>query len=138
MNFLIALFCGLLFGAGLTVAQMVDPNKVLNFLDLAGTWDASLAFVMGGALVVYSLTYQFIIKKMKAPLCEQKFSLPTQKIVDKRLIIGSSLFGLGWGITGICPGPAIANLSSGNIKVVGFILAMTIGIVVAKKLSNNN
>ncbi|MDG1731951.1 MAG: YeeE/YedE family protein [Thalassotalea sp.] len=138
MNFLIALFCGLLFGAGLTVAQMVDPNKVLNFLDLAGTWDASLAFVMGGALVVYSLTYQFIIKKMKTPLCEKSFSLPTQKIVDKRLIIGSSLFGLGWGITGICPGPAIANLSSGNIKVVGFILAMTVGIVVAKKLSNNN
>ncbi|TRX56461.1 YeeE/YedE family protein [Thalassomonas sp. M1454] len=136
MNNIIALVCGVLFGAGLTVAQMVSPNKVLNFLDLAGTWDASLAFVMGGALVIYIITYQLIIKKMKAPVCAQEFALPEQKNVDKRLITGSALFGIGWGISGICPGPAIANLSSGNVKVIVFILAMTLGIFVAQKLAN--
>lgn len=132
---LIALICGLVFGAGLTVAQMVDPHKVLNFLDVFGQWDASLAFVMGGGLFIYILGYQLLIKKMKKPILSHAFELPTNKQVDKKLIIGAGIFGIGWGVAGVCPGPAIANLSFGNEKILVFILIMFIGMFAAKKLN---
>ncbi|WNC70936.1 YeeE/YedE family protein [Thalassotalea psychrophila] len=134
-NNLVALVCGLVFGAGLTVAQMVDPQKVLNFLDVIGQWDASLAFVMGGGLIIYILGYQLLVKRMKKPILSNTFDLPAAKNVDKKLLIGAGTFGIGWGISGICPGPAIANLSVGNEKILVFILIMFVGMFVARKLN---
>ena len=134
MDKIIALLCGLVFGIGLTVSQMVDPNKVLNFLDITGSWDPSLMFVMGGALMVYILSFQLLRPKFKSPIFSTKFDIPTLIIVDKKLIIGSAFFGIGWGIAGICPGPALTNVMLGNEKVFGFIIAMTIGMWVANKV----
>ena len=132
MKNFIALLCGLLFGAGLTISQMVDPNKVLNFLDISGSWDASLMFVMGGGLITYMIGYQLFIKKAKKPKLAVSFDLPSAHKIDKKLLIGSSIFGIGWGISGMCPGPALANLSGGNEKVLVFIGCMVIGIICAK------
>lgn len=130
----VALLCGLMFSAGLTIAQMVDPNKVLNFLDVTGQWDASLAFVMGGGLLIYLLAFFGIVTPMKKPLAADKFELPTAKSIDRKLIIGSSLFGIGWGVSGICPGPGIANLIMGNEKILGFLLMMSLGMFIARKV----
>ncbi|QUJ66161.1 YeeE/YedE family protein [Photobacterium sp. GJ3] len=127
MQLFIALIAGLLFGAGLTVSQMVDPNKVLNFLDITGQWDPSLILVMGGALIVFGLGYQFLVKGRDKPVFGSTFYVPTNQLIDKPLILGALLFGLGWGLVGICPGPAVANLLSGNIKVIGFVVAMLAG-----------
>ncbi|MDO6707559.1 YeeE/YedE family protein [Photobacterium sp. 1_MG-2023] len=127
MQLFIALIAGLLFGAGLTVSQMVDPNKVLNFLDITGQWDPSLILVMGGALIVFGLGYQFWVKRREKPVFGSTFYVPTNQLIDKPLILGALLFGLGWGLVGICPGPAVANLLSGNIKVIGFVVAMLAG-----------
>lgn len=132
MKNFIALLCGLLFGAGLTISQMVDPNKVLNFLDVTGYWDASLLFVMGSGLITYMIGYQLFIKKAKKPKLAPSFDLPSANEIDKKLLIGSSIFGIGWGVSGMCPGPALANLSSGNEKVLVFIICMVIGIIAAK------
>lgn len=126
MNLLISLLIGALFGLGLAVAGMIDPAKVLNFLDLAGHWDPTLAFVMGGAVMVTLPAYQ-LAKRRSAPLLAPKFSLPTKTALDKRLLIGAACFGIGWGIAGLCPGPAIAALSSGQWPVLGFVLAMVAG-----------
>ncbi|OUS32898.1 YeeE/YedE family protein [Thalassotalea sp. 42_200_T64] len=134
MNNFIALICGLVFGFGLTIAQMVNPNKVLNFLDLFGSWDASLAFVMGGGVITYIIGYQLFIKKMKKPLLTENFNIPTNTVIDQKLIIGSTIFGIGWGIAGICPGPAIANITTGNEKILVFILLMVVGMLLAQKV----
>ena len=136
MNYFFALLAGLGFGAGLTISRMVDPLVVLAFLDIAGEWDPSLAFVMGGALLVFIPAYQIIERKMSKPLFEKSFFVPTTVTIDKRLISGAVIFGLGWGISGICPGPAIANVSGLEIKVIGFIAAMFIGMIVANRLKN--
>ncbi|WOH37889.1 YeeE/YedE family protein [Thalassotalea fonticola] len=135
INNLIALICGLAFGAGLTVAQMVEPKKVLNFLDIFGQWDASLAFVMGGGLIIYTLGYQLLIKRMIKPILNNSFALPVKNEVDKKLVIGAGIFGIGWGVVGICPGPALANLSTGNEKILVFILVMFVGMSTAKKIN---
>ncbi|WP_120511044.1 YeeE/YedE family protein [Photobacterium salinisoli] len=127
MQMLIALIAGLLFGAGLTISQMVNPDKVLNFLDVAGQWDPSLLLVMGSALVVFGLGYHFLVKPRSKPLVADQFYIPVNKIIDKPLIIGAILFGLGWGLVGICPGPAVSNLLGGNAKIFGFIIAMLAG-----------
>lgn len=138
MNHLIALVCGLLFGIGLTVSQMVDPNKVLNFLDLAGTWDGSLIFVMGGGLLVFGAGFLLLVKKRSQTLLGGEISLPLKSAIDKPLISGAVMFGLGWGLTGICPGPALANLSAGNGKILAFIAAMTAGMLLADKMTAQN
>lgn len=135
LNNLFALICGLTFGAGLTVAQMVNPQKVLNFLDILGQWDASLAFVMGGGLLIYTLGYQLLVKRMIKPILSNTFDLPVNKQIDKKLIIGAGIFGIGWGVAGICPGPALANLSVGNEKILVFILIMFVGMLTAKKIN---
>ncbi|KDM93450.1 YeeE/YedE family protein [Photobacterium galatheae] len=127
MQLFIALIAGLLFGAGLTVSQMVNPDKVLNFLDITGQWDPSLILVMGGALVVFGLGYQFLVKTRSTPVFGGEFFIPVNKVIDKPLVLGAVLFGLGWGLVGICPGPAVANLLSGNIKIFGFVVAMLAG-----------
>ncbi|CAM3792525.1 DUF6691 family protein [Litorimonas haliclonae] len=122
-------FAGLLFGLGLTVSQMVNPEKVIAFLDIFGDWDPSLALVMGGALVVTLIGYRFVLKSAK-PLFETKFCLPEKRDIDKRLIIGSGLFGVGWGLSGLCPGPALANFSFGGNNAIIFTTSMVATIAV--------
>ncbi|BBL79100.1 transporter [Rubrobacter xylanophilus] len=121
-----ALFCGVLFGAGLAVSGMINPEKVLGFLDLAGNWDPTLAFVMGGALLVALPAFQLVLRRER-PVLAPRFDLPTKRKVDARLVVGSAVFGVGWGLGGFCPGPAVAALVSGKGAVIAFVLAMFAG-----------
>lgn len=123
-----ALFAGGLFGAGLVVSQMADPLKVLAFLDVAGKWDPSLMFVMGGGLFTAFVGYKLILRR-SAPLFADGFSVPTNQVIDARLILGASLFGIGWGLAGYCPGPAIAATVTLGSEPLLFVLAMTGGFV---------
>ncbi|OLQ77695.1 transporter [Photobacterium proteolyticum] len=129
----VALFSGLLFGLGMMMSGMVDPAKVIGFLDVAGNWDPSLAFVMGGAIMVFMPAYILIVRKMKTPVCAADFHLSKKKSIDGRLISGSVLFGLGWGIAGICPGPAVTSLSGTNPDVIVFVVSMVGGIWLGSK-----
>jgi len=126
---LAALAAGLLFGIGLVVSGMTNPAKVLNFLDIAGAWDPSLAFVMGGAIPIGALGFA-LGKRRAAPLWAPGFSPPAKTSLDARLIGGAVLFGLGWGLAGFCPGPALASLGFGGWKVVLFVAAMLAGMAV--------
>ncbi len=130
----VALISGLLFGLGLGFSQMIDPEKVIGFLDLAGNWDPTLAFVMGGAVLVTIISFQFILKR-PTPVLNGKFYVPTRKDIDTPLLIGSALFGIGWGIGGYCPGPAITALMLGTLNPLLFIAAMIIGSLVYRWLS---
>lgn len=114
---------GLIFGAGLTVSQMVNPTKVIAFLDITGDWDPSLAFVMGGALLVTFIGYKFVLKS-RTPFFDERFRLPTRKDIDGPLIIGAALFGIGWGLAGLCPGPALASLSFAGQNGLIFVASM--------------
>lgn len=134
MRGLVAFASGLLFGAGLLVGGMTDPAKVIGFLDLAGHWDPSLAFVMGAALCVTLPTFQ-LLKGRSRPLLEDRFFLPTKSDLDPQLLGGAALFGIGWGVAGLCPGPAIANLSTGSLEVVGFVAAMVAGMWLRERLA---
>lgn len=135
-----ALISGVLFGAGMAISGMVEPQKVIGFLDVMGAWDPSLAFVMGGALMVFMPCYFLIIKPRHQALSGCEYSLPKGQRIDSKLISGSALFGLGWGIAGICPGPAVASLGLGNASIVIFFCAMVIGSLLAKMIfgKNNN
>jgi len=126
---LAALAAGLLFGAGLTVARMVDPAKILGFLDIAGNWDPSLAFVLGGAVITAGLGFELIRRSRATPLAAAAFDPPTATAIDRRLILGSVLFGIGWGLVGLCPGPALAALSIAPGQVVLFVASMLAGMV---------
>ena len=126
MKLLFALFAGLVFGIGIAVSGMMDPAKVLNFFDLAGTWDPSLAFVMGGALMVTYTGYRLVWRR-QAPLFADRFQVPTTTTIDRRLIGGAALFGIGWGIAGFCPGAAIPALGTGRWEVVLFLAAVAVG-----------
>ena len=123
---LISLVSGLIFGIGLAFSKMIDPNKVLNFLDVTGNWDPSLAFVMIGALLITTSCFYFIMKR-KTPILENKFRLPTRTDINTPLLIGAMLFGMGWGLAGFCPGPAIASLALNLLDPVIFVGAMVIG-----------
>lgn len=127
MRHIIALIAGVLFGAGMVISQMVNPVKVIDFLNVTGNWDPSLAFVMGGALLVFTPCYHFFIKPRQVALSGEPLKVPTTKVIDRQLLMGASLFGLGWGIAGICPGPAITALVSGQLEVFAFVLAMLAG-----------
>lgn len=118
-----ALLSGLLFGLGLIVSGMSDPSKVLGFLDFAGNWDPSLALVMGGAVAIGSLGFPFAVKRQNSILGEP-IRLPTATTIDRRLVLGGLTFGVGWGLAGYCPGPALASLVHGGAKPWVFILAM--------------
>lgn len=126
-------FVGLLFGLGLILAGMTDPSKVLGFLDLAGTWDPSLALVMGGGILV-GLGAFATAKKRTTNFLGGTMHLPTSKDIDKRLIVGSLLFGAGWGLAGFCPGPAIVSLGAGQPKAAVFVVAMLVGMLVFEVL----
>ena len=119
---------GILFGTGLTVGGMVDPVRVRGFLDLTGTWDPTLAFVMGGALIVMTIAWK-LQGGMKHPIFAEKFSLPDRQDVDAHLVGGAALFGIGWGLAGICPGPALASLALVPLKILPFIGAMLLGML---------
>jgi uncharacterized protein len=121
-----ALVAGLIFGAGLAISGMTDPSKVLGFLDLFGRWDPSLAFVMGGALAVAIPGYAWA-RSRGQPMLDERFVVPGSNQIDARLIGGAAIFGVGWGLAGFCPGPAIANLSTGNWRVALFVAAMLAG-----------
>lgn len=126
-----ALVAGTLFGLGLAVAQMVDPAKVINFLDVFGTWDPSLAFVMGGGLLVNAIATPFIMRR-KTPMLAEFFRTPTKHQVDKRLIVGGLIFGAGWGLAGYCPGPMITSLSFANSDIITVVIAYVVGTFVAR------
>lgn len=123
------LLAGLLFGAGLAIAGMTEPTRVLGFLDLFGTWDPTLAFVMGGGVAVTLPGFAWLMRRER-PWHAARFEWPTRRDVDTRLVLGSSLFGLGWGLAGFCPGPAIAGLVTGSLSVVAFVIAMLLGMMV--------
>lgn len=131
MQIVIALLSGMIFGAGLAISGMVNPAKVLNFFDIAGTWDPSLIFVMAGALLVTAIGYRLAFRR-RAPIFAPRFNLPSARDIDARLIGGSAVFGLGWGLSGFCPGPAIASLTTLSLEPVIFIIAMLAGMLVAK------
>jgi uncharacterized protein len=123
-----ALVAGAVFGTGLAVAQMIDPHKVLGFLDVAGAWDASLLFVLGGAVVLAGVAFRFVLRR-PAPLWDDRFHLSLRQGIDAPLLLGSALFGIGWGLAGYCPGPVIASLSFGNAEAWWFVPAMVAGTV---------
>jgi hypothetical protein len=119
---------GLLFGLGLMLSGMTDPGKVIGFLDLFGAWDPSLAFVMGGAIMVGFFAFT-VAKKRTSTFLGGAMRLPTNMDMDKKLVIGSLLFGAGWGLAGFCPGPALVSMADGQPKALVFVLAMLVGMV---------
>jgi uncharacterized protein len=126
MRILAALISGTLFGLGLAVSGMMNPQKVIGFLDVAGAWDPTLAFVMGGALLVTIPAFRLILDRPR-PVLADGFSLPTRSSLDARLLGGSALFGIGWGLSGFCPGPAVSALVTGLTPVFAFVAAMLAG-----------
>lgn len=133
MRFLSAFIVGLIFGVGIAISGMINPAKVLNFFDIAGTWDPSLIFVMGGALATTFIGYRIVLRRDK-PVIEERFQLPTARAIDARLVGGSAVFGIGWGIAGFCPGAAIPALGSGKVEVAGFVAALLAGLWVARAI----
>ena len=133
MSKIISLVSGIIFGVGLVISKMINPEKVLGFLDLFGNWDPSLAFVMIGALIVFSPLFH-IIKNKEKPLFAEKFNYSNNKEVNNRLIVGSALFGAGWGLGGLCPGPAISSIALININSITFVFAMFFGFYLVKFL----
>lgn len=129
MPVITSLIAGLLFGFGLILSGMTNPAKVLGFLDISGRWDPSLMLVMLGALAVSFFAFRYAKKREKS-LLNQEINLPLTKQIDRRLMIGSLLFGAGWGLAGYCPGPALTSLLSGNLAPVIFVLAMLAGMAV--------
>ena len=129
---LAALAAGLVFGLGLTVSQMANPAKVLGFLDLAGPWDPSLAFVMLGAIAVGAIGFA-LAGKRTATLLKTPMHLPTRRDIDRRLVVGSLLFGVGWGLAGFCPGPALVAVGAGAVKAMVFVVAMLVGMLVVRR-----
>lgn len=139
MSIFAQFLAGLLFGVGLLVAGMSDPAKVLNFLDLAaipaGTWDPSLAFVMAGGIAVTMLGFRFVLRRPK-PVFAERFSVPTASAIDSRILVGSAIFGVGWGLAGFCPGPALTALGQGSPAAITFVVAMFLGMAVARMLAS--
>ena len=128
MSALVAFIAGLAFGVGLLLSGMGNPAKVQNFLDFFGTWDPSLAFVMIGAIAVAFVAFMFA-KRRKTALLGEPMQLPTSSAIDARLLIGSAMFGIGWGLAGFCPGPALMNLLTMHSEVVIFVAAMIVGML---------
>lgn len=127
-----ALFCGAIFGLGIAISGMGNPAKVMNFFDPLGTWDPSLAFVMGGALATTAIGYRLVFGRRAVPLLDRQYHLPTQRSIDTKLIGGSALFGVGWGVTGFCPGGAVPALAFGPWPTAIFLLAMLAGMAAVR------
>jgi len=129
-----AFIAGIIFGLGLMVSGMSNPDKVMNFLNLTGQWDPSLLFVLGGAVITTFIGYGFVLKR-KAPLLDKEFFIPLNKVIDTKLLLGATFFGVGWGMTGFCPGPAITGLAFGVLEPVLFISSMLLGYLLMNKFS---
>jgi uncharacterized membrane protein YedE/YeeE len=136
MQAVIAAISGLIFGAGLAVSGMTNPAKVLAFLDVFGAWDPTLAFVMGGALAISSVGFA-LARRRSRPWLAETFSLPTRTDLDPKLVGGAVLFGVGWGLVGLCPGPALANLSRGSADITLFVAAMIAGVLVYRTVTRD-
>jgi uncharacterized protein len=134
MKPLAALLCGILFGIGLAISGMTDTAKVLGFLDLFGSWIPDLAFVMGGAVCVTLVSFRLILRR-SAPLLSENFKLPGNNTIDGRLLGGAAIFGIGWGVYGYCPGPAISALVYLDVKTVIFVVAMLLGMALANRVT---
>lgn len=133
LRFLAALVSGGVFGFGLSLSGMLDPARVKGFLDVTGDWDPSLAFVLAGAIAVAMLG-TWLSRRMKRPVFDQAFHMPSKSRIDRRLVLGSALFGIGWGMAGFCPGPALASLTLGLGPSVLFVAAMVVGMTVHDRL----
>lgn len=123
---IVALVSGALFGLGLAVSGMANPARVIGFLDVAGDWDPTLAFVMGGAVLVTLIAFRFVLRRQK-PVLDKRFSVPDRTGVDGKLLGGAALFGVGWGLSGFCPGPAVVALTTGLPAVFAFFASMVAG-----------
>lgn len=128
-----AIVSGIVFGLGLAISQMINPGKVVGFLDVAGNWDPSLALVMGGAVVVTFFAFR-LTKKRQAPLFDTMFHKPAKSRIDAQLVIGSAVFGVGWALSGYCPGPGIATLVTGSTEAFVFVAAMIAGSLAGRLL----
>ncbi len=135
MRLIYSFVIGVIFGTGIAVSGMANPAKVLNFFDIAGTWDPSLAFVMAGALAVTFVGYRLVIPR-GAPLLDQTFHLPDAKQIDKRLVGGAAIFGVGWGIAGFCPGGALPALGVFHAQVWIFVTAMVVGMMLTRAIAS--
>lgn len=135
MRLIPAFLIGLIFGTGIALSGMANPAKVLNFFDLFGSWDPSLAFVMGGALVVTFIGYRIVLGR-PAPALVVRFHIPTARQIDARLVGGAAVFGIGWGIAGVCPGGALPALGTGRIEILVFVAALIAGILIARALQS--
>lgn len=133
MKNIVSHIAGIIFAIGLVVSGMINPQKVIGFLDIFGEWDYSLAFVMGGAVILNFFTFR-MIKKRQAPVCHDCFELPTAKYLDKDLLFGSAIFGIGWGLIGICPGPGIVNLVTMDPKIFIFVTSMLVGMFLTRNV----
>ena len=129
-----ALISGLIFGAGLGLAGMLNPAKVAGFLDVFGNWDPSLAFVMGGGILVNAAGHQ-IVRRRQAPLFADSFQLPAHQAIDRPLLLGSGIFGIGWGLAGLCPGPVVASLLLNPAGMIPFILLLLAGLWVGRQIA---
>jgi uncharacterized membrane protein YedE/YeeE len=134
MKHILTYAIGLMFGLGISMGGMANPAKVVNFFDVAGTWDGSLAFVMGGAVITAFIGYRVVFARWETPAFEPRFNVPTSRTIDARLLGGSAVFGIGWGIAGFCPGGALPALGTGDADVFIFFAALIAGILVAKFL----
>lgn len=135
MKYVIYLISGTLFGLGLAISGMISPAKIVGFLDVTGNWDPSLAFVMGGALAIGTIGFRFILNRPTS-LLGLKLQLPTKKDLDRNLLAGSALFGVGWALAGLCPGPAIASLHAVDGFIIIFLISMTVGILSYRAVTN--
>lgn len=131
---LTSLTSGIVFGIGMAISGMTNTKRVQGFLDFFGAWDPTLAFVMGGGLLVTTIGYRLILRR-PAPLFAEKFSLPTKTAIDKPLLLGAAIFGIGWGLVGYCPGPALAGLTYGYAPTLTFIPAMIVGLLIAHRIA---
>jgi uncharacterized protein len=127
---------GVVFGVGLAISGMAQPSKVIGFLDLFGAWDASLMFVMVGAITTHFVAYRVIMARQSVPLYDDRFHLPTRKDVDVRLVLGAAIFGVGWGLGGFCPGPALVAAGSGALAALVFVAGMSLGTKLEAGLSS--
>jgi uncharacterized membrane protein YedE/YeeE len=131
-----ALFAGLLFSVGLAVGGMTQPGKIVGFLDLFGGWDPALLGVMGGAVAINAVLFPLTTKKLRQPLFEPRFGIPTRRDIDLKLVLGAALFGVGWAMAGLCPGPGIAALATGDPTVVVFVGFMALGMLLEKGITS--
>jgi len=137
MRLVVSYLCGLVFGAGLVIGGMTQPAKVVGFLDIAGHWDPSLAMVMIGAIAAYAVAYR-LITRLPAPAFAESFAMPQRSDIDAKLVGGAALFGIGWGLSGFCPGPAVTSIAAGSLAAPAFVLAMVAGMLVYARVAESS